>query len=69
MDFLRQIENIQNQPSARDLQDLEKITSKQDDKCYMKHNTCKKTTGEYFATIEDKIAVGIINNKYIVSFK
>lgn len=55
MDYLREIEKIEKPLTVRQIQDIDRITPKAESSKYPYKNTMKKSTGEYFATLEDKI--------------
>ena len=57
MDFYKELENIPVDRPHRELQEISKIAGKEEDRKYPYRNTCHKTVGEYFPTINDKIKV------------
>jgi hypothetical protein len=57
MDLFKQLERMQEVKPVRQIQEIAKISGKEDNRKFPYQNTCKKTTGEYFATINDKIKV------------
>jgi hypothetical protein len=57
MDYLKEFENIDKRRNIRENQELIKITHKDESQVYPYRNTSKKCVGEYYAKIEDKIAV------------
>jgi hypothetical protein len=55
MDYLREFEELQKGKTIKQLQQIERMSAKPVEHTYPYKNTCKKGTGEYFATREDKI--------------
>lgn len=55
MDFYKELENTLREVPTRERQETGRITSKPEHKKLPYKNTCHKTIGEYFPTIDDKI--------------
>ena len=61
MDFYKQFEELGKKRSVKEAQEVEKITRKEESRLLPYKSTSKKGTGEYYATLQDKINVIIIN--------
>ena len=66
MDFLNELNKIDEHIPLRQRQELEKISRKSDERLIPYKNTCYKTTGEYFPRLQDRI--NVILNFYLLSF-
>lgn len=55
MDVLKEYENFERRPSRREEQEIARITRKENQYKYPYKNSCKKSIGEYFPSLEDKI--------------
>ena len=55
MDIVRRIEDNEKGLTLRQTQEKESIMEKSNDHKYPYRNTCKKSVGEYFASLEDKL--------------
>jgi len=62
MDFFKQFEQLGQKRTVKEAQEVEKITRKEESRLFPYKSTSKKGTGEYYATLQDKINVIIINN-------
>jgi hypothetical protein len=60
MDYFRELESIRRQPSVNEKHEILKVMSKEETRKLPYKNTCKKGTGEYYASIDDKIKVNFI---------
>jgi hypothetical protein len=57
MESFKEFERYSQEMPMSQRNEIYKILSKEDSKKHPYRNTCKKTVGEYFPTIEDKIKV------------
>jgi hypothetical protein len=60
MDFFKQFDELGKKRSVKESQDVGKITRKEETRLFPYKSTAKKGTGEYYATLHDKINVKII---------
>lgn len=61
MDQYRELENLTKSDTTKVRQQKFKIAGQEESKKYPYKNTCHKTVGEYFPTINDKINVSQLN--------
>jgi len=66
MDFYKRFEELGRKRTVKEAQEIDKITRKEETRLYPHNNTAKKGTGEYFATLNDKIIV-LINLTILVT--
>jgi hypothetical protein len=57
MDFYRELEKIDRKVPLRKHQEFLRYYGKPDDQKFPYRNTARKSVGEYFASIDDKIKV------------
>jgi len=67
MDFLNELNRIDEHIPVRQRQELEKISRKSDMRLLPYKNTCYKTTGEFFPLLRDRINV-ILKLFYLLSY-
>lgn len=57
MDFYKQFEEIGRKRTVKEGQEIDRITRKEESRLLPYRSTAKKGTGEFYATLEDKIKV------------
>jgi hypothetical protein len=69
MDFYKLLDNQSKHIPQRQIQELERISSKVEDKKYPYRNTANRSVGEYPPTMNDRIKVIIFLIKFNLGFR